>query len=144
MFPITKLANENSASDISENCNENGYVTPRPHSSVIQCGCQTLSSSQYQNLTDHTCPSTTSSIAWNKSYFIFLLQKCFNKSPKVCVRKKQDTFKNWPLLNNPHFNTKNLTDHMCPSTTSSIAWNTSHFIFFYNSVSIGYCFLSPN
>ncbi len=39
----------------------NGYVTPRP-GSVIHCGCQALAS-QYQNLTDHVCPSTTSSAA---------------------------------------------------------------------------------
>ena len=77
LLPSAARTNENSVSNISEegnwrensnSCTENGYVTPRP-SSVITCGCQTLQSSQYQNLsTDHTCPSTTSSVAWNKYY----------------------------------------------------------------------------
>ena len=72
LLPSAARTNENSVSNISEegnwrensnSCTENGYVTPRP-SSVITCGCQTLQSSQYQNLsTDHTCPSTTSSVA---------------------------------------------------------------------------------
>ena len=48
--------NENSVTD------SNGYVTPRPGSS-IHCGCQSLTS-QYQNFkTDQACPSTTSSAA---------------------------------------------------------------------------------
>ena len=74
LLPSAARTNENSVSNISEegnwrensnSCTENGYVTPRP-GSVITCGCQTLQSSQYQNLsTDHTCPSTTSSVAWN-------------------------------------------------------------------------------
>ena len=77
LLPSAARTNENSVSNISEegnwrensnSCTENGYVTPRP-SSVITCGCQTLQSSQYQNLsTDHTCPSTTSSVAWNIYY----------------------------------------------------------------------------
>lgn len=35
----------------------NGYVTPRP-GSTIHCGCQALTT-QYQNLTDHVCPSSS-------------------------------------------------------------------------------------
>ena len=40
-----------------------GYVSPRP-GSTIQCGCQN-GSTQYQNLTDHSCEEqvSTSSVA---------------------------------------------------------------------------------
>ena len=40
-----------------------GYVSPRP-GSTIQCGCQN-GSTQYQNLTDHSCEeqASTSSVA---------------------------------------------------------------------------------
>ena len=35
-----------------------GYVSPRP-GSMIQCGCQN-DSTQYQNLTDHSCEEQSS------------------------------------------------------------------------------------
>ena len=51
---------ENSAGNSAVNSAAGAeYVTPRP-GSEIQCGCQQNGSSQYQNLTDHSCASTNS------------------------------------------------------------------------------------
>lgn len=55
------LTSQNYLRLLSNNSESNGYVTPRPDS-IIHCGCQALAS-QYQNLTDHVCPSSTTSSA---------------------------------------------------------------------------------
>jgi hypothetical protein len=55
------LTSQNYLRLLSNNSESNGYVTPRTDS-IIHCGCQALAS-QYQNLTDHVCPSSTTSSA---------------------------------------------------------------------------------